>query len=89
MKVKVKAKQTPTAAEEVMREIHAINELVHLFSETKIEKFMKKMRAGYTGWQSEKECPTAYLKGRLNQNIEDEDWVDVALLACMLWNRQE
>ena len=53
------------------------------------EKFIQKKKEGYTGWDDLDEPMDDLLIRKLYTNIEQEDWVDVANIAAILWWRKQ
>lgn len=50
------------------------------------DKLLLKERLGFTGWEVHEED---YLIERMQKNIYDKDWVDVANIAFLLWLRRK
>lgn len=68
----------------------ALDDLVRYASIEMREKLLKKMREGYLGWD-EHRYQGVILKSLWNHvlraiNNEPRQWLDVAILAIMLWN---
>lgn len=58
------------------------------FVNTMNGKFIQKKEEGYTGWDDPEECSEDHLVRKLYANVEQEDWVDVANIAAILWWRK-
>ena len=54
------------------------------FTTEMTKKFQEKAAAGYTGWDV---CDEDYLLARMDKNVNERDWTDVANLAFFLWMR--
>lgn len=55
------------------------------FFQQMVEKLIHQSNThGYTGWDKESEVSNTTLLRKLRENIEEEDWVDVAILAMIL-----
>jgi len=65
-------------------------EILKDFANAMNEKFIQKKNEGYTGWDDLDERMEDHLLRRLYANIEEqEDWVDVANIAAILWWRKQ
>lgn len=65
----------------------ALAELLGIFSKEMAQKVMLKLESGYSGWDN----PTveATMRQKLEKNLQENDMVDVAVLAMMLWNLKQ
>jgi len=59
-----------------------------LFAEAMREKLAKKRGQGRGGWFRYNECDDQKLEDQLSDHYDEDDWVDVANYAMMLWNRR-
>ena len=68
-------------------EIDKYKNTLNHFAELMIKRFTQKHDEGFRGWdhQAINEYWSLCLKERLLKNLVNEDWVDVANLALMLW----
>ena len=68
-------------------EKEALANLMSVFSEEVFEKIMKKFDSGYRGWDQNENIEK--LKERLANNINNNDWIDVAAVSMFLWNIEQ
>ncbi|HEC60896.1 MAG TPA: hypothetical protein ENI27_01425 [bacterium] len=61
--------------------------MVDRFSLEMKDVLVSKREEGFIGYDDQNEVRNAYLIGRIDANIDERDWIDVANLACILWNR--
>jgi len=64
-------------------ELSHILDLQVKFMEECWEKLCSKKRQGYTGWDNPEN--KSEILHKLMRNLDDEDYIDVANLAMMLW----
>lgn len=48
-----------------------------------------KLEQGYSGWDKPENVSSEDLIEKLEDNTYEKDWIDVAVLACFLWNREK
>lgn len=65
-------------------ETKAIGVLMNLFTDKMVEKLRKNLEKGKSGWDDP--SISDVLKTQLSDNINDADWVDVAVISMFLWN---
>jgi hypothetical protein len=68
----------------------ALNYLINQFAEQLRERVLSKLREGYTGWDNPDEVSTRSLEVLLRKNLTPAsmDFIDVGVLAAMIWNRK-
>ena len=59
------------------------------FANAMNEKFIQKAKEGYIGWDDPEQCSNDELIKKLYANAVQEDWVDVANIAAILWWRKQ
>ena len=62
--------------------------MVDRFAISMKTKLLAKLDKGYDGWDAEDAIEADYLIDRLEKNTKENDWVDVANLACIFWRRE-
>ena len=68
-------------------QLEAIGALMNSFTDAMFHKLTDKVISGYKGWDNPNILET--LKSKLADNINDQDWVDVANIAMFLWNLKQ
>jgi len=68
-------------------ELQALGELMNIFTDEMLKKLIYNVEKGKSGWDSPEIIES--LKNQLSNNINNQDWVDVANISMMLWNLKQ
>ena len=75
--------------ENLSKESKALIQTQETFNLIRSNKMAAKLLLGFTYWDKREELSDEELIERLEKNIKDKDWVDVANLANFLWHRTQ